>query len=190
MLNPNIGSGGISDRPRDLYFLESRLLAVLPALEASKNALERLRSLYDPETRIWTASEKARRFVEQVDAYSGRVQAYTSRLHVLLRKRESTAHLLEQTISWSQQRAAQDQNDLLTNLTKSAVDDSVTIRVITVITLVYLSFTVVAVCILPKNNVGGSRQADDGYRRSWIPPSSRRISQGTYTSRPSSGSTL
>jgi len=131
--------------PTDLYFLESRLLPMLPALRASQNVLQRLRYLYGPQSEHHVRAQDIQYFAQVVDVYSDQVQVDRNRVEVLLKRRESTAHLLEQRVSWNHQKVAQRQNDLTTSLTRSAAKDSVTIRVITVITLVFLSFTVVAV---------------------------------------------
>lgn len=86
-------------------------------------------------------------FRETAGIFGNQLDALQDRLQVLLKERESTADLLEQVISFKNQRVAQNQNDLLTRLTQSTVDDSVNVRVITVIGLVYVSSTVVAVRI-------------------------------------------
>lgn len=63
----------------------------------------------------------------------------------LLKRCQSANSLLEQIATSKNQRIAQDQSLEVVKLTESTVDDSVTIRVITVITLIYVSATAPAV---------------------------------------------
>jgi hypothetical protein len=70
---------------------------------------------------------------------------YRDNTAVLLVKCTSTLGVLNSILNLNNQRIAQQQNDRVFYLTTSTVDDSATVRVITAITLVFLSFTAVAV---------------------------------------------
>lgn len=124
---------------------------IVPAINATKDVVLHLRALFDHQRSAFgetdPRSDVARKFRETTDNYENQLDAFQQRLQVLLKEWESTAHLLEQMISFKNQRVSQEQNSLLTSLTQSTVDDFVNVRVITVIGLVYVSSTVVAVRI-------------------------------------------
>lgn len=123
----------------------------MPAFKATSDVLGKLRCLQGARTISDVDSgsqiDAAMSFEAQASNFQYRLDALSHRLGILLKERESTAHLLEQTISARNQQMAQRQTELVTKLTKSTVDDSVNVRIITVITLVYLSAAVVAVRI-------------------------------------------
>jgi hypothetical protein len=73
-----------------------------------------------------------------------RIASYNEHLQVLLKRCNSTAKLLEQLVASKNQKLAREQSNYTLTLTKAAADDSAAIRVITIITLIYLSATVVA----------------------------------------------
>ena len=77
--------------------------------------------------------------------YNYRIASYNEHLQVLLKRCNSTAKLLEQLVASKNQKLAREQSNYVLTLTKSAAEDSAAIRVITIITLIYLSATVVAV---------------------------------------------
>lgn len=84
-------------------------------------------------------------FGERMRSHERSIEAFSDRLEVLLKKRDSTAHVLDQTLSFQQQQAAQKQSETTIDLAKTTVHESVSVRVITAITLVYLSCTAPAV---------------------------------------------
>lgn len=137
------------DKPADLFFLESRLSPLTPVFKAMRKTLGSLQDIHCAPTPLHHVdsedAESARRFSETTRIYSNDLQSLDDHLQVLLRKRESTAHLLEQMVSFRNQRIAQVQSALIMSLTKAALDDSVNVRVITVIGLVFVAFSGVAV---------------------------------------------
>ncbi|KAK3704620.1 hypothetical protein LTR37_013719 [Vermiconidia calcicola] len=134
----------LSARPGDLHFLESRYLPVVPALESTKHILRSLQKLCFPRGKKIRTGRSRQRMIESFELLQNQVASYDAHLQVLLKRCTSTAHLLEQIATSKNQRIAQEQSGYMMELTKSTVDDSATVRVITVITLVYLSSTVVA----------------------------------------------
>lgn len=99
---------------------------------------------------MWRSETDRRRydfapFNEIVEIHTNQIQSYNEHLHVLLKRCKSTAHLLEQLSASKNQKLTTEQSSYILTLTKAAADDSAATRVITVITLIYLSSTVVAV---------------------------------------------
>lgn len=152
MASPN-ALDDISHAPEDLHFLGKRLRQITPTLKASQNVLEKLSTLPSrpcSEYNINTGHELGAgiAFSQQADIFTNQLLSSANRAEALLREHESTAHLLVQIISAKNQRVTQEQNEIVMKLTRSTLDDSVNVRVITVITLVYLTAAVVAVCSL------------------------------------------
>ncbi|KAF4313988.1 hypothetical protein GTA08_BOTSDO00104 [Botryosphaeria dothidea] len=76
--------------------------------------------------------------------YEKEVAAYLGNAKYLLARVEKIAALLSDTLNLRDQATSDEQNGYVLQLTRSTVDDSITIKVITVVTLVYLPFTFVA----------------------------------------------
>lgn len=114
--------------------------------------MKQLRELFNSQ-KMWRSETDRRRydfgpFNEIVDIHINQMTSYNEHLQVLLKRCSSTAHLLEQLVWSKNQNLTREQNAYVLELTKSAADDSAAIRVITVITLIYLSSTFVAVSCL------------------------------------------
>lgn len=141
----------MSARPGTLHFLETRFLPVDPALKMMTITMSQLRELFNSQ-KMWRSESDRRRydfgpFNEVVDIHANQIASYSEHLQVLLKRCNSTAKLLEQLVASKNQKLSREQNEYILTLTKSAADDSAAIRVITVITLIYLSSTVVAVSL-------------------------------------------
>lgn len=85
----------------------------------------------------WTATHKQR------------LETYQDHSNALKASCEFTVELLRDRLGFKE-------NSSIWELTKLTVDDSATVRVITVITLAFLSFTVVAVSFIPRFMIKGS----------------------------------
>lgn len=77
------------------------------------------------------------------------VAAYNSNAAYLLDKVQATAQLLADTLNLKHQQTAQRVSENTLALNDAAVKDSATIRVITVVTLVYLPANFIAVSSFP-----------------------------------------
>lgn len=111
--------------------------------------MSQLRDFFNSQ-RMWRNETDKRRydfapFNEVVDIHTTQIVSYKEHLQVLLQRCKSTAHLLEQLVASKNQKLTREQSSYVLTLTQAAADDSAAIRVITVITLIYLSSTVVAV---------------------------------------------
>lgn len=82
--------------------------------------------------------------------YQRTVEGFADEVLSLMSRCGSTARLLRDRLEFKDRLETQKQSEYILQLTHSTVDDSATVRVITVITLVYLSFSVVAVRLPPE----------------------------------------
>jgi len=136
------------DETADLLYFESKTLPLEVAATAAANLCEGLqqcsRRLAD-HSRGTASPTKTEQEVEWLRNYRNRATAWASNANALLVTCERAVQLLDRVLDLKSQQIAQQQNTTILALTKSTVDDSATVRVITAITLVYLSCTVVAV---------------------------------------------
>ncbi|KAA8645038.1 uncharacterized protein ATNIH1004_009249 [Aspergillus tanneri] len=77
--------------------------------------------------------------------YKNHLEAYSQGAAFLQNRTATTAHLITDTFSFKNSHRAHEQTEHMLDLTLSTVDDSTTVRVITVVTLIYLPSTFVAV---------------------------------------------
>lgn len=87
---------------------------------------------------------------ELLQNYATMVAAYNSNAIYLLDKIRGTAQLLADTLNLKHQQTAQHVSENTLALNDAAVKDSATIRVITVVTLVYLPVNFIAVSSHPQ----------------------------------------
>ena len=83
--------------------------------------------------------------LEVLPNYRTLAEAYSQNATFLIDKIRKTAQLVSDTLNMKHQKITQDTNENTLALTNAAVKDSATIRVITVVTLLYLPTTFVAV---------------------------------------------
>ena len=81
-----------------------------------------------------------------LDNYESHADAYLQAASFLQSWATTTAQLIADNLSFNNSYTAQQQSDYMLSLTSSTVDDSSTVRVITVVTLIYLPSTFMAVC--------------------------------------------
>ena len=86
-----------------------------------------------------------RTFDQYIVSHLEQVQSFSDNLETLLSECTSIRYLLEQVATSKNQTIARRQGEHVMLLTKSTVDDSTTVRVITVISLVYVSCSAAAV---------------------------------------------
>ncbi|KJK61660.1 CorA-like Mg2+ transporter protein [Aspergillus parasiticus SU-1] len=79
-----------------------------------------------------------------LDNYESHADAYLQAASFLQSRAATTAQLIADTFSFKNSHTAQEQSDYMLDLTSSTVDDSSTVRVITVVTLIYLPSTFMA----------------------------------------------
>ena len=125
----------------EINFVATRLLPIEAILIASGHVLDGLERI----SQRWSHHLAGPVSPIQDSLWSGglfnernELVAYRSYLHVLMQKCSNVSKLLDGILNFRQ-------SSHVLLLTTSTVDDSATVRVITVITLVFLSFTAVAV---------------------------------------------
>lgn len=138
------------DEMADLFFFESRLLPLSTAAAAAVRLCEGLLQCsqrWPAHLRITGPSGKIEEEIEWLENHRNKLAACSNHATALLTKCERAVQLLDRILNLKSQKIAQQQNTNILALTKSTVDDSATVRVMTAITLVYLSCTVVAVSL-------------------------------------------
>jgi hypothetical protein len=128
----------------DLSSTERRLVPVDAILGATTRLLRDLEHFVQSNSTL-AAGATVGELAELCANLASMTTAYRDNTAVLLVKCTSTLGVLNSILNLNNQRIAQQQNDRVFYLTTSTVDDSATVRVITAITLVFLSFTAVAV---------------------------------------------
>ena len=81
------------------------------------------------------------------------IQAYNKNAEFVLQKIRGTAQLLLDTLNLKHQRVAHGVSENTLALADTTVNESVTVRVITIVTLIYLPTTFVAVCATNLENI-------------------------------------
>ncbi|KAM0712549.1 hypothetical protein Q7P37_011646 [Cladosporium fusiforme] len=135
------------DEMADLFYFESRLIPLSSAAAAAERLCEDLQQCsrrWPAQLRSTGPSAKIEEEDEWLENHRSKVSACSSHAIALLVKCERARQLLDRILNLKSQQIAQQQNTNILALTKSTVDDSATVRVMTAITLVYLSCTVVA----------------------------------------------
>jgi hypothetical protein len=139
-------NGVTSDDIADLSFTERRLVPVDAILASTTRLLGDLEQFVQASSVISVSPSKLGLAEILINA-ANTATAYRDNVAVLLLKCTSTQEVLNNILNLNNQRIAQQQNDRVYYLTTATVDDSATVRVITAITLVFLSFTAIAVSI-------------------------------------------
>lgn len=142
----------------NLTFFKTRLLPIEPvlrALDLGMDGFDKVISHYDQVFTPYNAMGSWKQYL-----YNHRIKTatYRDQANTLLQKCANASQLLDSNL-------AHQQNSHILFLTNSTVDDSATVRVITAITLMFLSFTAVAVSPRVRGHVN-DRIADPS-RRSW-----------------------
>jgi hypothetical protein len=129
-------------------FIEERLLPLVSIFRSYEKTFSGLLELND---RLLNreSTETQLQMKSTLQNMNNQVAAYTDNVHHLLRKIASMAQLLSDMLALKNQHIAQEQNNQLTKMTQLTVQDSATVRVIGVATLVFLPTTLVAVSSLP-----------------------------------------
>lgn len=130
----------------ELRRIEARLL-LLPTIFHSLTQSIRMLEAYNDDVQAdgRIADDTCRFTLETLANYRTLIEAYSQNTTFLVEKIRKTAQLLSDTLNLKQQQIAQNTNEITLALTNAAVKDSATIRVITVVTLLYLPTTFVAV---------------------------------------------
>lgn len=129
----------------DLSFTERRLIPVDAILAATTRLAQDIGNFIQSNTTSTAGPTGGVELVEFCANLASTTICYRENAATLLVKCTSTLGVLNSILNLNNQRIAQQQNDRVFYLTTATVDDSATVRVITATTLVFLSFTAVAV---------------------------------------------
>lgn len=134
----------------NIHYLRSRISLAKPVLESFSRNMEQLGSVAADLEFVgsqcaqctaapWTQNSQWIVYAKEKSA------AFERYAEHLFERCNSTMEILNKRLEFADKDEVQKQSGYLLQLTKSAVDDSVAVRVITFITLIYLSCTVVGV---------------------------------------------
>jgi hypothetical protein len=132
----------------DINLCENRLLPVDTILAAWDQTLDGLAKVHS----IWSqhaGDTSPDLWPKEIDKYRRKVSAFRSYTRVLLQRCSNATKLLEKLLDLKNQSVTERHSAHMMALTTNTVDDSATVRVITAITLVYLSCTAVGVSSHP-----------------------------------------
>jgi len=128
-----------------IRFIENRihpLLAIFASLSKMLTTLEKLNATI--QARGGTQQTETNAVFDLLENYRSQIDAYTENAKFLLKRSSGTAQQLSDTLAFKNQDVAQSQNGYMLKLTMSTVDDSATVRVVTLVTLIYLPFSFMA----------------------------------------------
>lgn len=125
---------------------EARCLSLTPIFSSLQKVFQALHDLNNtlPERNI-TQQSNAHAMKQLLNNYGNMVDAYTQQASFLKSRTACLAVSITDTLSFKDSNTARSQSQYMLDLTLSTVDDSTTVRVITIVTLIYLPFTFMAV---------------------------------------------
>lgn len=126
---------------RKITPLEPLLLVFRTTLDGLDNAFHRWRASRPKDCH----SKSEQEWLDLICNYRYRTSSYEAYVCGMKEKCSTALQLLNGILDFNNQNIARQQNERVYLLTNSTVDDSATVRVITGITLIFLSFTAVAV---------------------------------------------
>ncbi|CAN9185315.1 unnamed protein product [Alternaria alternata] len=130
----------------DLHCIETRLATLPPIFDAQLELVGQLNTLNERFFHRSQVSEEAcSKMRETLGNLRRRLEAYNANVAFVLGKIRSTTQLVSDTIDLKSQHTTEKVSDQMLVLNKSAVEDGTSMRVITLVTLVYLPSTFVAV---------------------------------------------
>ncbi|KAE8413047.1 hypothetical protein BDV36DRAFT_300314 [Aspergillus pseudocaelatus] len=149
----------VTERIQDPLRVNHHMLTSIRSVESRCLPLQALFRSFDKTLQILHKANNALRDCGSVqhllwhkmdqllDNYESHADAYLQAASFLQSRAATTAQLIADTFSFKNSHTAQEQSDYMLDLTSSTVDDSSTVRVITVVTLIYLPSTFMAVCL-------------------------------------------
>ncbi|RJE22931.1 hypothetical protein PHISCL_04740 [Aspergillus sclerotialis] len=128
-----------------VIFIENRFLTLRTVLHSVRKAFETIHKANDAlcDADIFPLSE--REGTRQLfDNYINQADEYTQNVSFLHTRAGRTAQLIADTLSFKNALTAQEQSRYMLSLTSSTVEDSTTVRTITIVTLIFLPSTFMA----------------------------------------------
>ena len=130
--------------------LEARLLLLQPIFQSLIQAIETLQTMNDAFQADGAVSGETHKATqESLQNYSRAAAAYQQNATFILQKIRATAQMLSDTLKMKNQQTAENISKNTLALNNRVVLDSGTIRVITIVTLLFLPGQFIAVKLLP-----------------------------------------
>lgn len=130
-----------------VIFIEKRFLTLRTILHSVRKTFEVLQTANTSLSDAHALRHAERIGTSQLlDNYLNQVDAYTHHVTFLHIRAGRTAQLITDTLSFKNALTAQEQSKYMLSLTSSTVEDSTTVRTITIVTLIFLPSTFMAVC--------------------------------------------
>lgn len=134
-----------------VIFIENRFLTLRTILNSVRKTFEALHTANNALSDAYILSHSGKTGTSQLlDNYLNQLDAYTYHVSFLHIRAGRTAQLITDTLSFKNALTAQDQSRYMLSLTSSTVEDSTTVRTITIVTLIFLPSTFMAVSSLPQ----------------------------------------
>ena len=130
--------------------LEARLLLLPPIFQSLTQAIQTLQAMNNAFQADGAVSDETHRATQEtLQNYDRMAAAYLQNATFILQKIRATAQMLSDTLKMKDQQIAQNISKNTLALNNRVVQDSGTIRVITVVTLLFLPGQFIAVMLLP-----------------------------------------
>lgn len=125
---------------------EARCLSLTPIFSSLQKVFQALHGGNDAlAARNITQQSDTHSMKQLLNNYVNMVDAYNQQASFLKSRTACLAVSITDTLSFKDSNTAKRQSEYMLDLTLSTVDDSTTVRVITIVTLIYLPFTFMAV---------------------------------------------
>lgn len=138
--------------PSRLFFIKCALIPVVPALRCSRKTICKLLGILQNMQGSSAASSIIPRSTidsaERLELYLADLDSYSDNVASLHQKCTGLAQVFDRSLTFEQSQIAHAQNNKMTQLAGKTADESLTARSITVVPLIYLSFTVIAASFL------------------------------------------
>lgn len=129
-----------------IRYAEARCQALVPIFRSLQRNTKALHSFNDTlMERNVIQKPESHRMKQLLSNYGNMVDAYTQQAEFLKCRTSCLAVAITDTLSFKDTYTAKEQSEHMLKLTLSTVDDSTTVRVITIVTLIYLPATFMAV---------------------------------------------
>ncbi|KAH0044112.1 hypothetical protein KCU78_g484, partial [Aureobasidium melanogenum] len=129
----------------DLRYVEEKLLPLRPVYDHLARVFKSLRELKtSQDVASPDVTSQNTHFEIALRNYEHQLSGFTDDAALLRAKVTSVSQLLSDTLMFKQQNLVAAQNQLVLKLTQSSVKDSAAVRVITILTLLYLPATTIA----------------------------------------------
>lgn len=121
---------------QSLHNLEDQVLPLSPRLRSILSTVSSLKHFN--ETNRSGDDRQARKINDELRAYKTRLNGHLARVELLEKRTQEILKLLGVALNLKSQATTVDINRNIWSLTKDTVDDSATVRVVTLVTLIYL----------------------------------------------------